>query len=320
MAILANATETFDAVGIREDLSDLIYMISPTETPFMSSIGRATARQTKHEWQTDALAAAALNAQIEGDDTPSYSALTPTQRIFNHTQIAFKAIAVTGTMRAVNTAGRADELAYQRMKRSKEIKRDMEFGLSQNVVIQVGAGDGATARRSGGYEVWLLTNRNMGAGGAAAASTSGQPNNAANVTDGTQRAFVEADLKDVLQRCFTEGGRPNLLVVGPKNKQNASGFAGNATRFDRAEDNRLHTAYEVYVSDYGEVTIVPDRFTRERSALVIDTSMWAVAYLRPFRIEVLAKTGDADKEMLIVEYSLEARNEKSSGIVADLTT
>lgn len=321
MAYLAGMTETYDlANAIREDLTDAIYMISPTETPFFSAIGRTQARNIVHLWQTDALATQAANQQSEADDV-SFTEATATQRLQNATQISHKSVGISGTMMAVNTAGYADAMAYQEAKKAQELKRDVEFNLTQNSVWTDGAING-TVRKSGGYETWIITtnNANFGAGGGVTANSGGQPNESATHAVGTARALTEPMLKDVLQSCYTNGGNPNLLIAGPKNKQNISAFSGNTTRMDRSEDMRLVTAIDVYVSDFGELKVVPDRFSAAGTVMVVDTRYWAVAFLRGFRSKILASNGDYEKRMVLCEFTLESRNQASSGAVWDLTS
>jgi len=313
MAQLSNTFETFDAVGNREDLQNVIYDISPTDTPFMSSIGTGAATAVKHEWQTDSLASAASNAQIEGDDSPS-AALSATTRVHNYTQISYKPVMVSGTQEAVDHAGRNSELAYQIAKAGKELKRDMELDLTGKTADSAGSGNGASARKSRGFESWTTTNKSHG--------SSGSTNSAGAVTDGTQRVLTESILKGELKSCFDNGGDPDLLIVGSFNKQKVSGFTGNSTRMDMAEDRSLVATIDVYVSDFGEVRVVADRFLRSsgRSALVVDTEMFGVGFLRPFQTQELAKTGDAEKRLLLSEWTLVAKNEASSATIADLTT
>ncbi len=312
MAQLTNTFETYDAVGNREDLQNIIYNISPTDTPFMSSIGTGTASMTKHEWQTDTLASAAANAQAEGDDSPS-AALSATTRVFNYTQISRKPVMVSGTQLAVDHAGVANELAYQIAKAGKELKRDMELALTGKVAAGAGSGNGASARTSRGFESWTVTNNTYGSGGS---------NSSGSVTDGTQRALTETILKTEIKNCYDNGGDPDLLIVGSFNKQKISGFTGNSTRMDMAEDKRLITSIDVYVSDFGEVRVMSDRVLRSsgRSALLVQTDMFATGYLRPFQTIELAKTGDAEKRLLLAEWTLIAKNEASSATIADLTT
>ena len=311
MAIYTDSYETFDSNNKREDLANVIYNISPTETPFMSSIGTGSASGTKHEWQTDSLAAAAANLVIEGDDSPS-RALIATSRVLNYTQISTKPVVVTGTQEVVNKAGVSSEMAYQIAKAGKELKRDMELDMTGKQ--EAAAGSSGTGRASRAYESWITTNELHGATG----STSG----AGAVVDGTQRVLTESLLKSNLKSCYDEGGNPDLLLVGSFNKQKVSGFTGNSTRMDMAEDRSLVATIDVYVSDFGEVRVVADRILRSsgRTALVVDTEMWEVAYLRPFGVQDLAKTGDAEKKQLLVEYTLVAKNEAANGKIADLTT
>jgi hypothetical protein len=314
MAQVTNTYSTYDSVGQREDLTDIIYSISPTDTPFMSSIGKEKATAVLHEWQTDALAAAAAdNYQIEGDEI-AFAAPTATVRLNNRTQISRKSVIVSGTQDAVNLAGRNNELAYQISKNSKELKRDMETSLTANQAPVTG--DDSTPRRLGGIECWIKTNTSKGGGSGADPTTSGS--NAR--TDGTQRAFTESQLKDVVKKCWDEGGDPSMVMLGSFNKQKLSGFTGGSTRFDPAENKRLVAAVDIYESDFGALTVVPNRFSRARSAYVIQPDMWGVAFLRDFQLVDLAKSGDAEKKAMLCEYTLVSKNEKASGGIFDLTT
>jgi hypothetical protein len=321
---------------MREDLSDIIYNISPTETPFMMMIGRGTATNTTHEWSVDDLLDVDVaNFNDEGDEA-TFAEVAQTTRIQNRSQISNKTVLITGTSETVDKAGRKSELAFQLAKRAKELKRDMETILiagraTAAAVPQLFLAGTTTAptRKLTPYETWMTDGlsaawtgshqpANYAADATAPASTDGFEPTAA-VVHGTQRAFAEADLKDVIKQCWDQGGDPTVVMTGSFNKQAASAFSGNTTRFDRSEDMRLVTAIDVYVSDFGECRIVPNRFSRERSVLVITPNMWSVDYLRGFRQFPLAKTGDSEKRMLLVEYTLRASNPHASGIVADLT-
>lgn len=330
MTIVTGTYETFTSIGQREDLADIIYSISPTETPFMMMIGRGTAKATKHEWQIDALATASTsNAAIEGDEA-TFAVVTPTIRVSNFTQISRKTVIISGTLEQVDKAGRKSELAYQLAKMAKELKRDMESILiagraTAGAVLQMKAvGTATVAPLLGPAELWFTT------GDATAVQPQNRTGTAPTESNfyeptatevlGTQRAFAEADLKEVIREAWTEGGDPSVIMVGPFNKQALSAFSGNTTRFDRSEDMRLVTAVDVYVSDFGEHRVVPNRFQRDRSALVLTPRMWSVDYLRGFRQFALAKTGDAEKRELLAEYTLRASNPHASGVVADLTT
>lgn len=323
MAQPTNLFDRYDAtLSVREDLANIIYNISPEDTVFMSNVGRDTASQTFTEWQTDALAAASTsNAQIEGDDATA-SSLAATNRVGNYTQISRKVVATSGTLESVNTAGFRSAMAYQMAKAASELKRDMEATLLYNQAAN--AGNSSTARVTAGLPAWLRSNVSKGSGGGdptMSSTNDGYPNAAR--TDGTQRTFTETMLKDVIQSVWTNGGTPKMLLVGPFNKRTASGFAGIAgTRFnvDGAAPATIIGAADVYVSDFGNVNIVPSRFQRERDAFVVDPEYAAVSYLRNFRTEELAKTGDSQKKMIVVEYALKVRTEKAHGIIADLTT
>lgn len=316
---MAQPTGTFatnDQIGIREDLSDVIYDISPVDVPFLSMAEQVEATSILHEWQTDSLAAASSsNAAIEGDDAPQNSA-TATTRLTNRTQILTKDARVTGTGRAVTTAGRSDELDYQILKRGKELKRDMESALLANKVKVTG--NDTLARELAGIGAWLKTNTSKAGDGTDPTAADGT--DARN--DGTQRDITEAMLKEVLREAWDAGGNPDCIMAGGFNRQKISGFAGNSTSFQKAEDSTLHATFSVYESDFGELKIVPNRFQRARDVLVLEMDKWAVAFLpgRNMLTFDIAKTGDSDARQILSECTLESRNEAASGIIADLTT
>lgn len=326
MAAIANTYQTYTAKGIREDLTDIIYRITPTKTPFLSAIPKIKATNTFHEWQTQDLAAVTANAQVEGDDVGTFTAATPTIRLGNYTQISTKNVIISGTNQAVKAAGRNNEMSYQLSLKSAEIKRDMEAALvsaangvsgavSNATTSVTHAGSASAARYLRGLEGWLATNLDMGVGGVAPVYTMGSW---AAPTDGTQRAFTESQLKNVLQLAYAQGGEPDLIMVGASQKQTFSTFTGGNTRFDKSEDKSLTAAVDVYISDFGTLQVVPNRFQRTRTVFVLETEKWALATLRPFDTVDLAKTGDADKKLLTVEYTLESRQEKASGAIKDV--
>ena len=311
--------QTYTAVGQREDLSDVIYNISPTDTPFMSSIGKTKATAVLHEWQTDSLAAATLNnAAVEGA-TASDATMSPTTRVGNRTQIFQKTIKISGTLDAVNKAGRKSEKAYQLAKASAEIKRDIETTLLSNQAAS--NGNSSTARTLGGLQCWLATNGDFGSGGSAGASGTTQR------TNGTNRTFDEAILKTVVKEVYASGGNPKVLMVNPGHKQTVSAFAGIAAQRYMAPSNEPTTiigAADVYLSDFGTISVVPNRFMSstnacDEAAFVLDPDMAAVAYLRPFQTNELAKTGDSEMTQLLAELTLEVKNEAAHGIIADIT-
>ena len=312
MAQPSETFDTYDSIGEREDLSDVIYNISPTDTPFLSSAAKTQATAVLHEWQTDSLASAVTNnAVIEGNEATA-DAVAATTRLSNSSQILDKVITITGTQEAVDKAGRASEIAYQVAKKAKELKRDLESSLTSNNAEVTGSA--TAARVAGGLRSWVATNDVMGTSG-----TSGGAGNTA-ATNGTQRAFTESLLKTVIKSVWNAGGNPTMIMVGPFNKQKLSGFTGNSTRFDAGADATLYTSVDVYASDFGQLQVVPNRFSRDREAWVLDMDFWGVAFLRDFSMHDLAKTGDTEKKQLLLEATLESRNEAASGCVADLTT
>ena len=317
MSTPANTISTYDAIGNREDLSNMIYDISPTQTPFISGISREAATATNHEWQTDTLATArADNKVIEGDDAATTQS-SLTVRLGNRTQISDKVPRVTRTQRQVDSAGRGDELDYQIMKSAKELKRDMESAILANKAKVVGSE--SVARELAGVESWLATNVDLGSGGAA---PTGDGTDAR--TTGTPRSFAESQLKSVLAKCWDEGGEPDTIMVGSTIKQAMSGIvnggsAGAAQRVVDGNAATVHTAIDIYVSDFGSLAVVPNRFQVQDSMLVLQMDMFCLATLADFQETPLAKTGDSDRVQLLSEYTLVSKNEKSSGIVADLT-
>lgn len=310
MAIITNEFLTYSAIGNREDLADVIYNIDPVECPFMSGIDKAKAKATLHEWQTQALAAAAQNAQLQGDEA-TFSAVTATVRPVNRTQISWKTVAVSGTQEAVDKAGRESEMVYQMVLKNKELRRDMEFDLTNNQTPTTG--DSTTAQLYRPLPGWITTNDNRGTGGADGTTS-------AAVTNGTQRPLTETLMKTVSQNVWTQGGKPDTWMVGAFNKTVISGFTGNTTRMQDTTNAKLVSNIDVYRDDFGTKKIVANRFQRSRDAHLLQMDLWAIAYLRKPFTKDLAATGDSEKGMIIVEYTLEARNEKGSGGVYDLTT
>ena len=319
MAIVTNTFTTFDAKGIREDLSNIITNIAPEETPYMSNVGRESISNSLFEWQTDTLASAAANKQLEGDDVTSFDSVTATVRLQNYAQISRKTIVLSATEEVVNKAGRKSELAYQIAKRSSELKRDQEFTMLNGAVAA--AGNTTTARGTASLQAFIKTNVDMQTNGANPSYTT-VPTGARS--DGNVRTFTETILKNVIQQVWTSGGTPKILMTGPVNKQRVSGFTGIASsRFNIEGGDRPATiigAADVYVSDFGNVQVVPNRFQRERDAFVIDPEYAGVVTLRPYQQIELAKTGDADKRMLIVEFGHKVYAENAHGIAADLVT
>jgi hypothetical protein len=285
----------------------------------MSGIEREKASAVNHEWQTQALASADnTNAQLEGDDANT-NTTTATVRLGNINQISTKVARVTGTQRSVDHAGRDDELAYQEMLKGLELKRDMETILAGTNQAK-NTGNDTTARKTASVLSWIKSNTSKGtAGGAADPSAA---DGTGTRTDGTQRAFTEANLKTVLQGIWTNGGKPDVIMTGAFNKQVFSTFTGRATQIEPTKQKKIIASVDAYESDFGVLKITPNRFQRARDVLVLWMEMWALAFLNGRRMVSvpLAKTGDSDRRMLLSEYALVARNEKGSGGVFDNTT
>jgi hypothetical protein len=319
MAIVSNTFLTYSAKGIREDLSNIITNIAPEETPYASNIGRENVSNALFEYQTDTLAAAAANAQLEGDDVASFDSVTATVRMQNYAQISRKTIILSATEEVVNKAGRRSELAYQIAKRGAELRRDQEFVMLNGGVAV--AGDSTTARVTASLGAYIKTNTDKQTNGTDPSYTT-LPNSAR--TDGNVRTFTETILKNVIQKVWSQGGTPKILMCGPVNKQRVSGFSGIASsRFNidgGAKPATLVGAVDIYVSDFGNVQVIANRFQRERDAWVIDPDYAKMVMLRPYQQVELAKTGDAEKRMLIVEWGHKVTSELAHGLAADLIT
>lgn len=316
----ANTVTTYSTVGNLEDLIDKVFMISPSDTPLTSAIEKVDADGVYHEWQTDSLRAPnASNAAVEGADA-TYAAQTPTARIGNRCQIVQDTFSVSGTQEAVKKAG-PKEIARLSAKKAVELKKDIEAASIVNGTSITGSS--SVARTMRGLKGWIATNFNGGAGSAAPVPST----NTAPVA-GTNRAWAETILKSMLLGAYNAGGNVSQLHVRPVDKQVTSTFTGNAVRQVEVTGTGkaavLNSAYAVYAGDFGNVSIIPNRVmggiaTPDNAAYAVDTDMWALATLRPFDKEELAKTGDARNFQITWEGTLEARNEASSAQARDLS-
>jgi hypothetical protein len=310
MAKVTNAFDTYSATADREDLSNIIYNISPMQTPFMSSIGSRNVKNVVFDWQTESLPTPSSSGELEGFEL-SRSAATATVRKSNVCMISKRDATVSGSQEVSDAAGKRSEMAHQLAIMAKALKRDMEEALCQKNAKATG--NASTARKTGGFENWIESNESRGTGGSSAGD-------GAAVTDGTQRALTETLLKDVLQSCFSNGGEPSMAICGPVNKQKISGFTGRSQARQMIDANTVEASVSIYSSDFGELQIVPSNRSRERSLLLVDPEFAKVAYLRNFQTVDIATIGDAETKMLVVEYGLEVSNEAAHGVVADLTT
>ncbi len=318
MATPAATVTTYSTIGNREDLSGIIYNIDPTDTPFVSGIDKVKTSATLHEWQTQALAAVnSINSVLEGDDATTDTA-TPSVRLGNYHQISDKVPRVSGTQRSVDRAGVDDELDNQVMLAGKALKRDIETIMLRNQARNGGAV--GTPRATAAVLSWITSNTSKGTNGSDPLSTA--VGGTSTRVDGSVRAFSENLLKTVLQSAWNNGGDPETIMTGGFNKQQFSTFTGRATPMEKAESKTVTAVVDIYKSDFGTLKIVPNRFMRATDCLILQMDMWAMGSLpgRNMISQPLAKTGDSDQKQLLSEYTLEARNEKASGGVFDLST
>ena len=314
MAQPTNTFDSYDARGIRESLEDIIYDISPSESPFYSSMAKVTAKNTYHEWQTDALRSSASNAHVEGDDTVA-EARTATSRLGNYTQIFKNAVTVADSDSGLSKAGRASEMAYQVLRVAKEQKLDIEKALFDNNARV--AGNSTTARELAGAPAWLITNTSFGSGGADA---TGDGTDAR--TDGTQEEFTQARFDSTMQSIWVSGGRPDVVYLSAFQMNKALAFTGNNNQRSQVQagDEKVIKSLAVYVTPWGTVEFMPTRENRSRDVFIMQKDMWAVGVLRPTKNTELAKTGDATKRQVVTELTLVCKNEAANGGIFDNTT
>ena len=321
MAQPSNTFDSYDAKGIREDLENVIYDISPEETPFYSSLKKVKASNTYHEWQTDSLRASAANAHIEGDATTA-EARTATVRLGNYTQIFKNATVIPDTDEGLDKAGRAAEMAYQVLKIAKEQKLDIEKALFDNNAYV--AGNATTARELAGCGAYVKTNV-ANIGGSGGANPTGSVPGATARTDGTATVFAQADFDSVMQSIWEEGGKPDTVYLSAFQMNKALGFTGMNNQRSTigaavGGTNAVVNAVDVYVTPWGTVDFVPSRENRSRDVWIMQSDMWACGVLRPTKNTELAKTGDNTTRQVLTELTLISKNEKASGLVADCTT
>lgn len=318
MAQVDNTYDSYDMKGIREDLSDIIYSITPDDTPFLSACAKAKATNTYYEWQTDTLRTSATNAHIEGNET-TFTEPTATVRLGNYTQIFKNAVIVTDTGSAVTTAGRKEEMAYQLLKIAREQKLDIEKALFDNNARV--AGNATTARELAGLGAWIKTNTDKAGGSPAGADPTGDGTDA-RTDAGTPTVFTQTKFDSVMQSIWESGGNPDRVYLSAFQMNKALGFEGNNNQRSavQAGDEKVVKSLAVYVTPWGTVEFVPSRENRSRDVYILQNDMFAVHELRPTKSVELAKTGDATKRQVTTELTLCVKNEKSSGLVADNTT
>ena len=318
MAVPANTAQTYQSKLIREDLQSIVEMLTPTETPFLTAIGKGTARSTFSEWSTVELSASTdTNAEIEGNDVVADPAVEGV-RLANYAQLSDRVAQVSSTREQADEAGDLNRMSKQIAMAAQSLKLDLEKQILSNKAASPGSA--STPRISASFASFLRSNVSRGTGGVSptlSGTTSGYPNAAA--TEGTQRALTEAMLRTLIGTVWTNGADPTLVFVGPTNKQLISTFTGNATTFRESDSRKLVNAVDVYVSDFGELSIVPSRQIRARDLFIVDPSKVEIAYYQKFQQKELAKTGHSDRRMVFTEYMLRVKNERAHAVIADLS-
>lgn len=324
MAALANTFLTTDAVGNREELSDVVSRITPEDTPIYSLIEKGKCVSIHPEWETDELAAPAANIKSEGDEY-SFGAIAPPERMGNYTQIMRKDWIISGTQEVVSEAGNVQKRKYQKLKKGVEIRKDVEYAIVDTSASVAGA-----TREFGSLNTWTETNVSRGAGGA-----NGGFDKATGLTvaptDGTQRAFSKAILDDVMQQGYQSGANFRHVCVSPYVKSVFVTFMSdaNVAPFRYAvskggERNTIIATADYYEGPFGTVMIHTNRVqaanaTTARNAFFLDTDMLEFLWLRQIQEDKdVARTGDADKGVIIGEGTLKVKNEKGLGVAADL--
>ena len=326
MAIATNTSLTYSSVAIREDLSDVIYNIAPMDTPFMSGCSKTTADNTFFEWQVDSISAGSANRKIEGDDSIAADARVLPTRLGNYCQISQYVNQTSGTDQVMNYAGHGKHQAYQLAKNAKRMKRDMESMLTQNIIRN--AGDATEARATAGIPAWINTAHVAGGSGGSAAA--GSLGTTAIVNNTSTAACSEANIKATIKECYDAGGSPDMMLVPSNVKQTISALSQSVSELRTAANKEapasVVAAVDVYVSDFGTFKIVPDRNLAAdgpgsvaANVFFLDMDFWAISWLRPFQTVELAKTGDSVKQLLVAEYGLVSKNEKSSAILASVS-
>lgn len=323
MAQVAGTTDTYDLIGLAEDVEDVIWNISPTETPCLSMFAREKVTNTLHQWQTDSLASATTNRFVEGDDS-TYATVSPTTMLSNYTQISKKTVMVSGTADAVRKYGRKEEFAYQIAKKGRELKRDIEYAIVQNQGSS--AGSTSVVRSSASLESMIAGNRILAGSTNTTGTTAGYSSGAWTApVDGTTAALTETTFVQALDAAWQDGGDPTTVMTNSSQKRVIATFTG-AARYAgvSVNQNQGRSAQAVviggvdgYISDFGEHKIMLNRYMRTRTVLFLDPSYWATGWLRPIKFEERAKTGDATRGELLCEWTLIGRNPDSSAKVQD---
>lgn len=317
----SNMLQTYTVIGMKEEVDDKIYRVSPEETPFVSMIGRKSVDSTTPEWQRISLRAAASNAKVEGLDA-TYAAQPQPERLSNKTQIISDTLSVTGTTERVAKYGRDKEVSRLKAQKMVELKKDIEWSaINKGAFV---AGGASTAREMRGLYGWIETNNELNS------DTGVAPDVSANTAPvaGTLRAMTEDELKALILKVYNAGGKAEVLMASPNHKQKISTFTGGVQRVQDVGGGKLQTSFSVYAHDFGQTKVVPNRVMVGTSgtdrglvntAYVLDPEQCKLGVLRPFQATQLAKVGDAENHLILTEVTLQVNEEKALGAWRDLT-
>jgi len=320
MAAIANTVLTTAAVGNREELDNFVSLITPSDTPIYSMAGKEKASSKHPEWEYEDLDSTADNAQPEGNEY-NFDAVAAPTRVGNYTQIFTKTFLFSGTQQAVDNAGPAEKRAHEMMKKGKALRKDIEYSILVNT-----ASSNTDPRRSGGLPTWLTSNVSRGAGGGASGGFSSGVTTVE--TTGNLRAWSKSLTDTVLQSIYQNGGDVTTVVVSPYNKGVFATFMSdsNVAPFRYAAGRGTNTIVgtaDIYESPWGPVKVMPNRVmavgaATARRVFALDPGMVKWCSLRPIQEDEVAKTGDAEKGVLIAEGCLKVVNEKGIGVIADV--
>ena len=292
--------KTYDSVGAKEDVSDVISMLTPHKVPFSSSIGQDTVKQKVYQWQEDELEPGKDNAQVEGFDATEEDCTT-TEMLQNTTQIMSRTIKLSGSLQATDHYGRANELARQLVKKGKSLRLDLErayVGVDQAMVL----GSDTVARRTASVSQLIHADNKIEANGV---------------------ALNETLVRSAIRRAFDAGSDgAETFMVKPTDAELVSEFAGTAERVRdvNAAPTKIVVKVDIYTTALGTLRVTINREIKPEFAVLYDPSMWRRSVLRGrgwFR-ETLAKTGDNTKIMLAGEYGLKHDNRKGAVLITEL--
>lgn len=315
MAVVTNSFDSYEAKGNWTDIENVIYNVSPYETPFLSKIPRGKSLNRVHQWQKDSLSTGSTSNNVAEGLTYAADSLSATTVLNNVCAISDKSPQVTGSQEAIKHYGRGSEMGYQVKKAMRELKTDVEANMLSNVARITGDGAG-TARKMSGFQCWPVTNQSI-ATDATAATGDGSDNH----SDGTPRALTEAMFESVLASCWTNGGKPTRAYLNAFQKRKTATFSGNSTPYHDKMGKKVVNSVDIYIDPLGsEIKMIPSRQTPADVVYFVDPDYVKWCPLRDFRVRDIGLAGDYDAKLLLVEGTLQVGNEAAHGLIADLTT